>query len=172
MCANAEKTVFEVLSGIIVTANSLAAEFNLQNDPNVEKILSGLAQAQTDVQNWKPGTAAQTAIQILQDIGPFLTLLEPELPAAAVVLVETIAAGIAGVIGTLDGNGEVPAGTTAQAHATETAMATLQKVHAIAPAFHYKKGFLGMFAEAPAKQYNDFWNSQCDVAGYPQLKVA
>jgi hypothetical protein len=172
MCSNAEKTVFEVLGGIITTTSSLVAEFNLQNDPDVQKILAGLAQAQTDVQNWKPGTAAQTAIQILQDIGPFLTLLGSKIPAPAVVLIQTIAAGIAGVIGTLEGNGEVPAGTTASAHQLDTTAHTLQQVKQIAPNFHYKKGFLGMFQEAPVKQYNDFWNSQCDVAGYPQLKVA
>jgi hypothetical protein len=77
----------------------------------------------SDVQNCKPGTAAQTAIQIL----PQRISLTP-LPHR------------------------------------------LQQVKQIAPNFRYKKGFLGLFQEAPVKEYNDFWNSQCDVAGYPQLK--
>jgi len=172
MCANAEKTVSEVLGGIITTATSLVDEFGLQNNPGAQLVLKNLALAQTDVQNWTPGTAAQDAIEILNDVGPALTLLEPLIPAPAVVLIQTIAAGVVGVIGTLDGNGAVPAGTTAAAHASDVAAHTVAQVKTIAPAFHYKKGFLGMFAEKPAKQYHDFWNSQCDAAGYPKLKVA
>ena len=172
MCSNASHAADEVLGGIITTATSLGIDFNLTSNPSFSEALIALKQAQADVENWKQGTAAQNIIQILQDASAALSAFNTIIPPTALVLLQTVLAGIAGVIGTLDGNGTPPAGTTAAAHASDVAAHTLEQVKTIAPNFHYKKGFLGMFAEAPVKQYNDYWNQECDVAGYPQLKVA
>src|ERR1700677_2618242 len=133
MCKNAQVTVEDVLGGIISTATVLGTEFNLTTNVGFVSALAGLKQAQADVANWKPGTAAENVIQMLTDASGALQLLSGILPANAVVLLQTILAGIVGVIGTLDGNGAVPAGTTATAHASDVAAHTVVQVKTLAP---------------------------------------
>jgi hypothetical protein len=166
MCANLEKSVEDVIGGIIVTANALGGDFGLTTNPDFQKAIAALQTAETDVASWKKGTAAQDIVEILNDAATGLGLVKGLLPVPALTLVQTILAGIAGVIETLTGNSTPSTDPSTDAH---VAVSTLEAVKAIQPAFHYKKV---AFGDPPVKQYKDFWNGQCDEVALPQLKVA
>lgn len=172
MCHDPRSVVSGVVAGIISTLTALGTDFNLTSNAEYQAALTGLNQVETDVQSWTPGTAAQNAIQVLNDVSAAIGALKSLLPANAVTFAQTILAGIVGVIGTLEGNGVVPTGSTPAAHASDVMAHTLTQVKSIEPDFHYKKGLLGVFAGDARHQYVSFWNGKAEKAGYPQLKVA
>jgi hypothetical protein len=172
MCQNAVASAGAVLKAEEPTLVALLTALGLNTTPNGIAAVNAFDAAVTAVENWKQGTSAQTALQL---IGDFQTVFATiPLPSNVSLLANVILAGVSAAIGILTANSPAPvapAGTVAapepQAlHQALVAHDTVVKIHELVPGIK-----LTRFHSA-AHQYNEAWNDAAEKSNMPQLKVA
>lgn len=130
MCANAEAQVLNAAEAAESTVISLLTESNLISTPEGQKITTDFKTAITDIQNWKSGTPATDAVEVINDIEAALPLII--IPAPFNVLVPIALAGLTTILTLLGANS--PAPVEAGVEATGVVLPASQTLHAHAVA--------------------------------------
>jgi hypothetical protein len=184
MCKNAQKTIPAFLAVAQTAVVNLLTQSGTINTAEGQQIVKDFATVEGDIASWTPGSPAQDAVQVLNDIAAALPLIP--LPP----LYETIASVALGLvvaaIGLFSGNGAVTDETGAvvasptkeqiQAHALHTMAETSAKIKTIVPDadFSVKRAALLLPGHEPADQAKKFWNKKVDENKElpPALKIA
>jgi hypothetical protein len=170
MCVNATKTAGALLAGIKPTIVAILAATGLTNTAGGLALIAAFTAAQTALQNWVSGTAAQDVIEALTAIQTVFSALP--LPATVLLFSKIILGGIIAVIGIVTANSPAPAPPvgfdahedTQVMHQAEVAASTAAQVEALVP------GFKRSIFHSPESQYKKAWNDA--VAANPDAGIA
>jgi hypothetical protein len=161
MCANAQKTIVDLMGEIESTILAIGTELNIENTPQFQLVIKLYNDALTAIQNWTSGTAAQDIIEILNDLQTAVSDLP--IPTTIQTLVNIILAAVATVVAILTANSPNPTPIPADANASpeettaayqaEVMKAAEAKVQTLAP------GFKRSIWHSAASQYKTTWNN-------------
>lgn len=184
MCQNAAPTVVATMTALRPMVVSLLTILGQGSTPDGLAAIAAFDAAENAVANWKQGTSAQTAIQLIKAFtSAFDAVIAavPALPPEVVLLVNVISAGIVMVIGALTGNQPAPAGVTQKDHEVKALAETESKIKALVPGHKISdidkgRAFLGDRTVA-ARELKGEWNKAVDAAAkvdpkYSVLKAA
>lgn len=124
MCKNAQSQVLNIAQQVETTTVSLLTEAGVLNSAEGQTIAKDFGALITDIQNWKSGTPATDAAQVVQDIEAALPLIP--IPAPYNVLVPIALGGLATIFTLLGANSPAPPSEAATAPETEA----VQAIHA------------------------------------------
>jgi hypothetical protein len=173
VCKNAQATAASLMTAIRPTIVSLLTLEGVAGTTEATAALAAYDAAETAIQSWTPGSAATEVLEVIGDLQTALAALP--LPQNAIVLLNTILAGVSVVIGVISANSPAPAAPTdstatpediTAAHQADVAATTAQKVTALVP------GFKRSIFHTPESQYKSAWNSAVTLGGFPaSMKV-
>lgn len=183
MCKNAEAQVLNIAETAESTIITLLTESNLINTSEGQKIDADFKIAITDIQNWKSGTPATDAVEVIQDIEAVLPLIP--IPPPFNVLVPIALGGLTTILTLLGANSPAPAVATADPE-EHAAVQTLH-AHAVAATGEAKVTSLTGYKPSvidkaramvgdsgiAAGKYKQVWNKAVEENGLPEtLKAA
>ena len=186
MCQNAEKQVGNLLVAEEPMVVNLLTELGVVNTPTGQSFITLFDDAAASVQGWKPGTAGQEVLEVVQTADKAFDDLAKTLPIPAqfTSLADIIAAGLTAAITLIAGNSQ-PAGTPAGQVATPQALEAHQKqtmevgLDAVEKKCGYKPSHFEMARAAVgdthvgANAAKSRWNKDVDALGpqYTHMKV-
>jgi hypothetical protein len=168
MCSNPRATLANLMAAIEPTIIALGNQAGLTNNPLFQAVLTAYNAALTAIQNWTPGTPAQDAIQVINDLLTALNALP--VPAGLLTLVNIIAAGVETLIAVLAGNSPAPpapAGADASSEETQALYQAQVVAEAEAKVQKLVPGFKRSIWHSAATQYTGEWNKAVKAAGLP-----
>ena len=189
MCQQAEAQVLNVAKTAESTVITLLAESKLITTAEGQTITTDFTTLITDIQNWKSGTPATDAIQVVEDIEAVLPALP--IPAPFNILVPIALGGLTTILTLLGANSPAPATpeTTAAVAAAPALAAHIQTLHASAVAAAGEAKVTSLTGYKPsvmdkarammgdthvaANKYKQTWNTTVSDNGLPEtLKAA
>lgn len=180
MCENVASQLGNLMTGIEPTVISLETMLGVINTPDGQASIAAYNAALEAVENWKPGTDAQTVIQLIAAFTKTIDAISASglIPPEATGLINIIAAGVTIVVSILTGNSPVAADEASQKKVMHDAMA---KVKVLVPS--YKESLADKIRAAAgdhsvaANEYKRSWNKEVSEVSkthpkYASLKVA
>jgi hypothetical protein len=127
MCANAEKTIGNVMEAIEPDVVELLTIEGISGTPNGVAAIDAYNAAEQAALNWVPGTTAETVTEAINAFTDIFNTLP--FPATAKGIVDAISAGIAMVVSIIAGNSPPPvAGASLEAHVEAVSVAAEAQV--------------------------------------------
>jgi hypothetical protein len=171
MCVNAQKTIINLMAEIEPSIIAIGNETGIANNPAFQTVISEYNAALTAVENWKSGTPAQDAIQIITDLQTGLQALQSLIPSNILTLLNIILAGVATVIAVLSANSPAPTPIVTGGDATpeETQAQWQAQVIADVTAKVLKlvPGYKRSIWHSAATQYKNTWNGAVKTGKFP-----
>jgi hypothetical protein len=173
MCVDARKTAASLMGAIKPTLTSLLTLAGISTTtPPGSLALTAYTDAETDLQNWVPGSKSDEVLELLADFQTAFSALP--LPPTVEALTNIILAGIETVIGVVTANSPAPtappvanveglmgAEDIQAVHAASVAADTTAKVHKLVP------GFKRSIFHSPDHQYRGAWNGAITEGHFP-----
>lgn len=182
MCQQSEAQVLNVVKASESTIITLLTEAKIISTAQGQTIETDFEALIADVQNWKSGTPADAAIQVVQDIEAALPLLP--IPPPYNILVPVALAGLTTILTLLGANSPAPAIANAgeltahvqTLHAHSVAAQGEAKVESLTgykPSTMDKARAMMGDSGIAAKKYKQVWNETIETNGLPDtLKAA